>query len=262
MVVELKLLSSKRNVFGIKGFTKEIMKEYTIEELKDISLHEDIFLLVDKIIFPKDINPLRKMLENTKDFVFGYIFSDLSLIEIAKDLKIEKKLIYNPNTLLTNYMDFNYYANDNIMGGFISPFIPLEDVKKIIENKKMKTFYQGYGNLNMMYSRRPILENFLRHENIILDPKNKLDLTLLEETREEKYPIVEKEDSSLIYTAKPFSALEVLNELKDLDYLYLDETFTDLDIYDIFSRALNGSSVSIPNTDSGFLYKKIVYRVR
>ncbi len=177
-----------------------------------------------------------------KEF-FKIVFSDLSVYTIACEFNLEKELIYDANTLTTNFEDFNFWNEMNIYGCFISPFITIEDLRIIGNSKKIKLFFLGYGALNIFYSHRPLITNYFL--NLEIDPKKYLGrvLSLKEELREEKFPIIEKNGDTVIYSPYIFSALDYIDDIsKYVDFLYIDDSLDNLEVTD------------------GFLNKRTVYR--
>lgn len=210
-----------------------------------IEYNNKTIIVLNRVYHDMDLANLDLFLSSLvdKDF-FGIIFSDLAVYEIALRYNLTNKLIYDPNTLITNYEDFNFWSEFNILGAFVSPFVLKDDLIRIGKEKKLKLFFQGYGHLNMFYSRRPLITNYFKFNQI--EPQKYLNrvLYLEEETRDERYPIIEINGETLIYSPYIFSCLDEIDELADcIDYLYIDNSLDDL------------SPVS-----DGFFHKKTVYR--
>lgn len=218
------------------------VKGFSIHPLEsELAFGEKVILNLNKVFHESELESLKELLTTISNNVFfGIVFSDLSVYMISKELGIKDKLIYDPNTLMTNYMDFNFWKEKGIFGVFVSPFLTKEDLNLIGEEKKLNFFFLGQGALNMFYSHRPLITNYLLSEGKEMVYENK-QLFLKEETRNELYPIIEKEGEVLIYSPNQF----MLNDeeiLEKVDYLYLDDTFKELAM------------------DEGFLHKKTVYR--
>ena len=211
----------------------------------EINYDDKAIIVLNRVYHDSDLANLDAFLKSLKDKeFFGIIFSDLAVYELSIKYNLTNKLIYDPNTLITNYEDFNFWNEFNILGVFVSPFVLKDDLIKIGKEKKLKLFFQGYGHLNMFYSRRPLITNFMEFNQIVPEKYLNRVLYLEEETRNERYPIMEINGETLIYSPYIFSCLDQLEELKDyIDYLYIDNSLDDL------------SPVS-----DGFFHKKTVYR--
>jgi len=214
-------------------------------------------------------NDILKMLSNVK----GIIVSDIGFINLAIKMKLEHLLIYNPETLLTNHQDFNFFADYQLYGACLAKELNLEEVIEILSLKKYKSFMIGFGHLNMFYSRRKILKNYLKSEKLPIKSLNDFDFRLREELRPDFLPVLETNHGSSIFRSKPISIINILKQLKDLDYLILDNIFIDKNIYyqivSIFCSVNSGTISALKaneqienliETDSGLLHHKSLIR--
>ncbi|MCL2522090.1 MAG: U32 family peptidase [Erysipelotrichales bacterium] len=191
----------------------------------------------------------------------GIIVSDIGFINIALKEKLAHLLIYNPETLLTNHHDFNFFADYKLYGAFLAKELSLEEAIEILALKKYKSFIIGFGHLNMFYSRRKILSNYLKSEKKKKYALNDFHFQLREELRPDFLPLLETIHGSAIFRAKPLSLLAELKQLQTLDYLVLDNVFINRASYyqvvSTFKAVLSGSIKELPvETDSGLLYNK------
>ena len=82
------------------------------------------------------IEPLKSFINALEAYdPTGYIVGDIGVVHIFNTLKIPNKVIYNPETLLTNKFDFNFNATLGLFGAFLAKEIPLEDVLEITKEK-------------------------------------------------------------------------------------------------------------------------------
>src|SRR5690606_29295469 len=94
------------------------------------------FILMNQMMTDQELNAAKQYIELLPvDLIHGFIIADIGLIDVFKDLGLVHKVIYNPETLLTNSFDFNFLANESIYGAFVSKEITLEDIKTIGQNK-------------------------------------------------------------------------------------------------------------------------------
>lgn len=193
----------------------------------------DTYLLLDIIIFDEDIHMIRELFEQFKDTNLMYIYSDLAVYQLLKEYNITKKGVYNPNTLIANYVDGSFWSPLKIKGFFPSLEIPLTDVQTIGKNKhRLKLYYKGFGMNVMFHSKRKLLSTYKEYKNILYDFVSSDELTLIEETRKEKYKIIENEHGTHIYQPGIHNILPALDiAVDEIDYLFLDGTFLDWDKY-------------------------------
>ena len=192
----------------------------------------DCYLLVDNLFTDENLQKAYELINLFKDTNLMYIFGDLGVYQILKELNITKKGVYNPDTLVANYMDYAFWSNYKIRGMFPSLEIPLTDVATIGKNKKMKLFYKGFGKAIMFHSKRKLLTTYKEYKNIMYDFTRSNDLYLVEETRTDKYKIIENANGTQIFQAGIHNILPALDIIFDeLDYLYLDGTYLEWDKY-------------------------------
>lgn len=214
-------------------YESSFTNEEILQIVKKCNTHRmESFILVDKILFDEDIKEVYDFINEFKDTNLHYIFSDLAVYQILKEFNITKKGVYNPSTLIANYVDCTFWAPLKIRGLFPTLEIPLNDVKTIGKNKRLKLFYKGFGMNVMFHSKRKLLSTYKEHKNVLYDFVNSNDLRLVEETRSESYKIVENEHGTHIYQPGIHNILPALDiALDELDYLFLDGTYLDWDKY-------------------------------
>ena len=237
-------------------------------------LKKEIFLICNQMFTDDQLESFKSFISQFDlDLIDGVIVADIGAIQLLKKLGYAHKAIYNPETLLTNSYDVNFLVDEHIYGAYIAKEITLEDIKEIAATKKLKLFMVGHGHLNMFYSKRQLIDNFMHfneEENIY---HNRQDLKIIEENRkEDPYPILEDQAGTHVFRSQVFSSLYHLEELSPIiDYLVIDSIFKD-DIYAITIAALykerfideeliEDLKTSYQEVwDEGFLYKKTIYK--
>ena len=220
-----------------KKFSSRYETSFSNEEILQIvkksnTLRMETYLLVDNILTDSDIKEVYQLIDEFKETNLMYIFGDLAVYQILKELNITKKGVYNPNTLITNYMDFTFWKDFKIKGLFPSLEIPLTDISIIGKNKKLKLFYKGFGMNVMFHSKRNLLSMYKQHKNIMYDFVGHNDLKLIEETRNEEYKIIQNEHGTHIYQPGIHNILPAIDiAANELDYLFLDGTFIEWNKY-------------------------------
>ncbi|AIO19516.1 Peptidase family U32 [Candidatus Izimaplasma bacterium HR1] len=251
--------------------------EFEIKQANEIikSLNKEIIISMNLIIHNSDITDILEFLDIIKELnVDGIIFGDLGLYNIAKKKQLEHLLIYNPETLNTNFYDKTFWTRKRIKGIIISKEITLHDINEIGIDRNIDIGLVGHGHLNMFHSRRPLISNFFKFNNEeSKDYVKNRNLRLIEELRDEAYPVFQDEHGTHIFREKPMESYNEINELsKSLDLFIIDGIFKDMDYLlettKNYSDILKGNSQEIAkeisnkykeNHDSGFLYKKTVY---
>jgi putative protease len=156
----------------------------------------------------------------------------------------------------------------------ISKEITLEDLKDICKDRPLELSMIGHGHLNMFHSRRPLIENFFKYQRSEYEELiNNKNLRIVEEIRNESYPIFQDRHGTHIFRDKALESFQEVNEIKkSLDVFIIDGIFKDTDylievvkIYQTIIKeetqtlAEEQSKLYKEDHDSGFLYKKTVY---
>jgi len=253
-----------------RSISFNIINKILIEK-KDI----EIFLNVIPFFTDLDYQMLLKNLKKINlELVDGFIIGDLGTYEVFNKLGLANKIIYDSSTLLTNKFDFNMYTNLNIKGAFVSKEINLDGIIEICEYKTYPVFMFGFGHMNLFTSRRNLVTNYTLEYGINLKKiKNNHQYYLVEENRDnKKFPILEDNYGTHVFKDKIFECLTVLDKLKKIDYIIVDNLFIKNAFYKealiqfSYKKQLNNTSDFIKNNqnifDNNHLYLKTIYKTR
>lgn len=170
-------------------------------------------LMMNRIFFDEDIEEVYQTLLKYKEIADRIDYTDPAVYIEAKKLNMEHKLCYNPDTLMCNYRDVQFYQDLGIDSVVISKEITLEEMKEIARKTSGKTECIIFGYLNMSYSKRRLLSSYMDEIQKKEDVFDRRDLYLIETTRNGRMPVVEDEFGTSIYTDY---VLAGLNEIKAL----------------------------------------------
>lgn len=266
-------------VLGNKQFGTRLTASFSSSKINEAialatNLDKEIFLVANQMLDDVLIEQFSVFLDeiDTKNLT-GIIVADIGAIMELKKKGFVEKAIYNPETLLTNTYDFNFLSKEHILGAYVAKEITLEDVKEISNDKKIKLFMVGHGHLNMFYSKRQLVNNFMAFVDEDHIYHEKQNLKIIEEQRkEEPYPILEDQAGTHVFRSNVFSSLKHLDQLsKYVDYLVIDTIFKDdlyakkilplyqehrldQDVIDELKKTYDES------WDEGFFYKKTIYK--
>lgn len=234
-------------LFPIKDYCVGYKTVYTLNDIK--TPHSYIF--INRILDNSSISNLKEELQNRNPNIAGICFTDLGIIEIIKELKLDLKLIYMQNHNTTNAVSINYYLEyvDSIL---ISTDITQEEILTILEKTKKPLIVPYFMLVDVMYSRRKLLTNFQEEFKI---PK-KQEALLHESIADIDFKAIENEFGTVLY-AKKFIDYRHLQH-KNILYHYINPIGLDKKMVECI---MNGEDVStISNT--GFLNKKTYYRLK
>lgn len=218
-------------LIGQEGFSVRKNYDFSNDELEKIinqKQNTKILILVNRTFFEEDIEPLTKYLvELSKLKIDGIVFSDFAVVQICKEHKLNFEFFYNPETLVTNYGQFEFYLKNKINNVFVSRELRINEVKQILDNKQqMNVGMQCSGYSFIMESKWKMIENFNQEYNLQI-PLNK-KLYLKEETRDFPTIIYQDKYGTYLYTSYCLSIIKQLIELSTKpDYLFIDSFLHD-----------------------------------
>lgn len=220
-------------IVGIKGLS--IRMETNIE-LKDL---QDWKNECDKYGIKLYVNALKLFMEDEMEFVIdslkvckeigidGIYFSDEGVLWEAKMLGMENILIYQPETLVANHNDVQFYLEQGIQSVSLAHELSLEEIKKIASyTPNVEILIHGY--FSICYSRRPLVKNYLDAIGSQAEVKT---YELIESTRTGRMPIVQDENGTHVFSEKPMSSIQELEALQSygISRFRVDSFFKDDD---------------------------------
>ena len=139
------------------------------------------------------------------------------------------------------------------------------------EKTNAKILYQGFGYRLMFYSKRKLVSLYEKQVNINVIKNN---LYLKESTRDDYFPIIENNNGTLIYRSYLISLLDKLNEIDFLEFLYIESTYINNDVFKKINELFYDSIKNKNNLDKninelkslnlniedGFIFKDSVYQ--
>ena len=207
------------------------------------------YLLVNRIMTFKDLEKLRSILNNINlKYLKGVFFEDLGVLEIIKDLDLEK--IYFPNHFATNYLSINGFLDKGIDSVVVSNEITKEEVEIILDNVSENVVIPVLGYNQIMYSRRNLITNYNKEYNLNTSLNNKIT----EQITKKQLPILEQEYGTVIFDENIYNNLELLINTKNVKFYLINSTFLTKE--DIISY-LNSNSLN----NNGFLTRKTIYKI-
>ncbi len=266
------ILDTGSNILiGIEGYSINTLN-LNIEDIKSLlNINTNIFISLNKNISNDKLDDVEKLLIDIEKMnIKGLFYSDVAIVSIVTRLNLNINLIWANEHLTTNYFTINYWSNYGVNGVFLSNEITKDEIAEIIDNTNSMVIVQLFGFIPMYASKRHAIKNYLNHFKIDL---NSSRYYLFKENK--KYPIIDNEDGTIIYTNFILNGLKEYLELKDkLDYVLINGYSIDdnnlLKVIDCFKKIdlenidiLDNEILNMfDNLDKGFLYEETIYRVK
>ncbi|MGN1054875.1 MAG: peptidase U32 family protein [Erysipelotrichaceae bacterium] len=266
-------------VFGVIAGTPVFSSRYMfdLEDLKIIKdecerYNLDMYISIDTMIEEKERALLYEYLEFIKELdVKGIYFTDLAVLKVAKDLKLESKLIYDPSTLITNSLDAYFYLSQGIDSVMAAREITLDEITEISKNNNCNIDMQIFGYVKTAMSKRHFLSNYFKHLGQNYNVLNKESLKIVEESRDYEMPITETKYGTNIYTDYILCTYEEYHYLRHyIKRAIIDDIFIREDmLFDVlkdYQRCNDDNASLLLNNlklkyykytfDKGYLYQK------
>ncbi len=178
-------------------------------------------IAVNKMLYEDDLDKIDDLFNKYKNAYF--LATDLAVYKIALKYNMVNKVIYDPETMITNYLDLNEYYSFGFNACSMSLEIPINDVIDSIKKTNAKVFMQIFGHRRMFYSKRHLLSLYEKKANIKIKTNN---LYIKEINRNEFFPIIENNNGTTIYRDYLISYIDNINDL-NLEYGYLESLYLD-----------------------------------
>lgn len=238
---KLKKLGITNYVYPLQDFCVGIPNTFLISEIKDG------FIYINRILDNDSIDKLKNIIKDINTNVKGIIFDDLGVLEVIKDLKIEKILYLTHFN--TNSKSINIYL-DYVDTVILSTDITKDEIEYIINNTKREISLVIFGYISTMYSRRLLLDNYSDFYNI-----KKINTLEIENTKD-RFIVYENKYGTVFYYKEIFDGLELLD--LNAKYYFFNSVFLNID--DIINIINN--NYDYLNTSKHFLYKKTTYKLK
>ena len=244
IIEDLKKLGIKHFVFPLKGFCVGIPNTFLLSEI-----NTEGFIYINRILDNKGIDELKNIKNEilNNPFIKGIIFDDLGVLNIFKDTNLEKILYLSH--FLSSTLEVNEYL-DYVDSVILSTDITLDELKSISENAIKKISLFTFGLVSTMYSRRYLVTNYTKYHN--LESTNKITVR----NGSNEFILYENEYGTMVYHDH-YLYDEKLFDIDSKYYFYHPIFLNNHEVLNV----LDGNVANI-KTDTGFLYKETIYKVK
>ena len=241
-ISEYKKIGITNFLFAIKDFSIGY-NTFTLNEIPDNS-----YILINRVMDTKTIEELKTIKDELKRFK-GIFFEDLGVYNILRDLGVE--LIWFQNHFTINKESVNFWLNrvDSVLLG---NEITSGEIEELVNTASKPVVLNVLAKNQIMYSRRTLLTNFNKYQN--LGEYN--DMTLDVHGTKDVFFARENEFGTIIYNNEYFNYIEFASTLDDSKIKFYLVMNLDLSI-DQIDKIINGE----PFGNDGFLNKKTVYKM-
>ncbi len=222
-----------------------------------------LYINLLRMVMDEDLVSIRHLLTIFKKLnIDGIYYADEGIFFEAKEIGMEDKLIYQPETLVTSSNDVNFYLNLGIQSVSLAHELSLEEILSIAKvNNNVEILVHGY--FSILYSRRPLITNYLSaiQKN---DVDSSLRYDLIEQTRNERMPILEDESGTHIFSEYPIQSLNQIQDMVDLgisrfriDSIFFDDAWA-CEILELYNLALNGTLIADDESSDRWYHQETI----
>ena len=198
------LINAGADIFlvALDGYSFTAQRKMKVEQIgfvKDMAqgFGKRIALLINKLFHESEVTKLDELFTAIQSVDVHYIvFQDPALIMKAKQYGYQGKLIYMPDTLVTNRKDAQFYSEQGILPS-VSPVLTKEEVMGIV--KDGEAMVTVFGHTILSRSARHLLSAWSEHYEKESLVRNE-NLVLVEEKRNGRMPVYEDEEGTCIYS--------------------------------------------------------------
>ena len=250
-------------IVGIEGFSIFQSLKLKVEDIKNINTNKELYVFINKPIHNSELDDIKNILISlSKMNISGVLFEDIAIYKLNKDLNLNLNLIWASNHLPTNSYSCNYWNKKGCSGALLSTELMVTDFIDIKKNTNMNIFVYLYGYIPIFESSRTLITNYLKH----VDKEcNSNKYYMYEKICNRYYPIYEEYGNTFI-TEDILNGINVVNELKDIDYIILnslmhkEKEFNN--VVDEYIEELNGKVFDKKDVFTGFLFKESIFKVK
>lgn len=219
-------------IVSIPHFSIRTLAKVSLEDLKDWKnecrrLDMELYINLTKFIMEEEIEELKNTLSFLKQVdVDGIYYGDEAVYYEAKQIGLENRLIYQPETLVTSFADVSFYEKLSLKAVSLAHELSLDEILMIASRSSLvEVLIHGY--FSILYSRRPLVDNYLHHIDKEYSTQH---YELIESTREERMPILQDNEGTYIFSSHPLQSFHELLALKEagirrfrIDSIFMEE---------------------------------------
>lgn len=200
----LKEAGADEVILALEDGVFSALKTFAADEIINASkaVHEQgmqVSVLMNRLFPQSEVTSFQnQMLWLLEEGIDRIIIADPGLLQKASEKGCLDRLIYDPGTLMTNVHDVRFYHDLGLSSVSISQLLTAEEIETIA-HEVADCSLAVFGHQMMSVSARPLLSAY-GIQTGITDLKNRRNLYMREEKREEKMPAWENEYAAMIYS--------------------------------------------------------------
>lgn len=159
--------------------------------------------------------------------VDAIVFGDPAVLMAVRETAPEMKMHWSTETTGTNWYSCNYWGRKGAKRAVLARELSMDSIIDIKEKAEVEIEVQVHGMTCMFQSKRSLLGNYFEYQGKVMEIENRKvekDMFLLDNERNNKYPIFEDENGTHIMSPNDMCIIDELSEMIDaeVDVLKID----------------------------------------
>ncbi|WP_129704864.1 peptidase U32 family protein [Priestia megaterium] len=152
--------------------------------------------------------------------VDAIVFGDPAVLMAVRETAPEMKMHWSTETTGTNWYSCNYWGRKGAKRAVLARELSMDSIIDIKEKADVEIEVQVHGMTCMFQSKRSLLGNYFEYQGKVMEIENRKvekDMFLLDNERNNKYPIFEDENGTHIMSPNDMCIIDELSEMIDAE---------------------------------------------
>lgn len=152
--------------------------------------------------------------------VDAIVFGDPAVLMAVRETAPEMKMHWSTETTGTNWYSCNYWGRKGAKRAVLARELSMDSIIDTKEKAEVEIEVQVHGMTCMFQSKRSLLGNYFEYQGKVMEIENRKvekDMFLLDNERNNKYPIFEDENGTHIMSPNDMCIIDELSEMIDAE---------------------------------------------
>ncbi|WP_228307440.1 peptidase U32 family protein [Priestia sp. J2] len=152
--------------------------------------------------------------------VDAIVFGDPAVLMAVRETAPEMEMHWSTETTGTNWYSCNYWGRKGAKRAVLARELSMDSIIDIKEKAEVEIEVQVHGMTCMFQSKRSLLGNYFEYQGKVMEIENRKvekDMFLLDNERNNKYPIFEDENGTHIMSPNDMCIIDELSEMIDAE---------------------------------------------
>ncbi|MED3933780.1 peptidase U32 family protein [Priestia megaterium] len=207
--------------YGLR-LTGEFKREDIVEAVNIAHQHNaKVYVAMNGLFHNDKIAELNEYILFLKEAsVDAIVFGDPAVLMAVRETAPEMKMHWSTETTGTNWYSCNYWGRKGAKRAVLARELSMDSIIDIKEKAEVEIEVQVHGMTCMFQSKRSLLGNYFEYQGKVMEIENRKvekGMFLLDNERNNKYPIFEDENGTHIMSPNDMCIIDELSEMIDAE---------------------------------------------